>query len=401
MYSIIDIESNGGAFREECIIEIAIYQFDGHQITDQFSSIINPEAKISFFVQKLTGITPKMVKTAPKFHEVAKRVIEITQNTTLVGHNVEFDYRMLKQSFKRLGYDFEIETIDTLPLAKKLIPDEASYSLGKLSKSLGFPIAEHHRAAGDARATLDLFKLLLTKDRAHEIIEAHHQERQAKTYLNHTKVITEHLPARKGIIYFQNADGKVLFFRYVEDIYRFAKTVFNAHSPRWHKLQKATTQVSFELAPSDLLAHLMASTQGLSIKSAFNYGLYFQDEIWTVAKSTRNALVKFRTLSQAKKALEYINQKQFNEGELKALISVKNQNLLLTGQGRTRGEKSFILLENGKITGYGFYDWFSQISTYDKISKLKISVEHTTPAVYNELKLAFLRNEFKKQEIPA
>lgn len=401
MYSIIDIESNGGAFREECIIEIAIYQFDGHQITDQFSSIINPEAKISFFVQKLTGITPKMVKTAPKFHEVAKRVIEITQNTTLVGHNVEFDYRMLKQSFKRLGYDFEIETIDTLPLAKKLIPDEASYSLGKLSKSLGFPIAEHHRAAGDARATLDLFKLLLTKDRAHEIIEAHHQERQAKTYLNHTKAITEHLPARKGIIYFQNVDGKVLFFRYVEDIYRFAKTVFNAHSPRWHKLQKATTQVSFELAPSDLLAHLMASTQDLSIKSAFNYGLYFQDEIWTVAKSTRNALVKFRTLSQAKKALEYINQKQFNEGELKALISVKNQNLLLTGQGRTRGEKSFILLENGKITGYGFYDWFSQISTYDKISKLKISVEHTTPAVYNELKLAFLRNEFKKQEIPA
>ena len=64
----------------------------------------------------------KMVKSAPKFHEIAKRIIEITEGTTLVGHNIDFDYRMLQQSFKRLGYDFKINTLDTIPLAKKLIP---------------------------------------------------------------------------------------------------------------------------------------------------------------------------------------------------------------------------------------------------------------------------------------
>ena len=101
-----------------------------------------------------------MVKRAPKFHEIAKRVIEMTENTTLVGHNVEFDYRMLRQSFRRLGFDFKINTIDTLPLAKKLIPDVESYSLGKLCKSVGIPLSDAHRAGGDARATLDLFKLL-------------------------------------------------------------------------------------------------------------------------------------------------------------------------------------------------------------------------------------------------
>ncbi len=120
MYSVIDIESNGGAFREECIIEVAIYRYDGHKIVDQFISMVNPEADISHFVQKLTGITPKMVKTAPKFHEIAKRIIEITEGSTLVGHNVDFDYRMLRQSFKRLGYHFSIETLDTIPLAKNL-----------------------------------------------------------------------------------------------------------------------------------------------------------------------------------------------------------------------------------------------------------------------------------------
>ena len=97
MYSVIDIESNGAPFRKESIIEIAVYKYDGHRIMDQFISLVNPESEITPFVQKLTKISPKMVRTAPKFHEIAKRVVEITENTTLVGHNIEFDYRMLRQ----------------------------------------------------------------------------------------------------------------------------------------------------------------------------------------------------------------------------------------------------------------------------------------------------------------
>ena len=60
MYSVIDIESNGAPFRKESIIEIAVYRFDGHEITDQFISLVNPEDEISAFVQKLTGISSKM-----------------------------------------------------------------------------------------------------------------------------------------------------------------------------------------------------------------------------------------------------------------------------------------------------------------------------------------------------
>ena len=71
MYSIIDIESNGAGFREECIIEIAVFVYDGHRTVEQFITLVNPESNISPYVQKLTGITPKMVKTAPKFHEIA------------------------------------------------------------------------------------------------------------------------------------------------------------------------------------------------------------------------------------------------------------------------------------------------------------------------------------------
>ena len=218
MYAIIDIESNGDGYRKERIIDVAVYRFNGHEITDQFSSLVNPEAGITPYVQKLTGITPKMVKTAPKFHELAKRIVEITEGATLVGHNIEFDYRMLRQSFKQLGYDFKINTLDTIPLAKKLIPEAESYSLGKLVKSLGIPLIDQHRAAGDARATLELFKLLLIKDKDSEIIQTQHEETNSKTYINKIRELTQDLPNERGIVYFQDGKGKILFSDFVDDI---------------------------------------------------------------------------------------------------------------------------------------------------------------------------------------
>jgi len=104
-----------------------------------------------------------MLKNAPKFYEVAKRIVEITEDTILVAHNAKFDYRILRTEFKRLGFDFERETLCTVELSKTLIPDQKSYSLGKLVRALGIPVSDRHRAAGDAKATVKLFQLLLDK----------------------------------------------------------------------------------------------------------------------------------------------------------------------------------------------------------------------------------------------
>jgi DNA polymerase-3 subunit epsilon len=99
-YAIIDIESTGGKIDEEAIIDIAILRFDGHRLTDQFHSLVNPERPIQPFVTSLTGISEKMVRNAPKFYEIAKRIIEITENTVLVAHNTQFDYRILKEELE-------------------------------------------------------------------------------------------------------------------------------------------------------------------------------------------------------------------------------------------------------------------------------------------------------------
>ncbi len=262
MYSIIDIESNGAPYRKERIIDIAIFKYDGHEIVDQFISLVNPEADITAFVQKLTGITTKMVKTAPKFHELAKRVIEITQGTTLVGHNIDFDYRMLRQSFHELGYDFKINTLDTIPLAKKLIPNAESYSLGKLVKSIGIPLVDQHRAGGDARATLELLKVLIAKDSDSEIIQKQFEETNAKTYINKIKTLTQDLPNERGIIYFQNEEGKILMSDDVDDINKFAKKVFNSKAKKLELIQQNTEKISYEIVGNDLVAKMILRSRG-------------------------------------------------------------------------------------------------------------------------------------------
>ena len=101
MYAIVDVETTGGKFNEEGITEVAIYKFNGHEIVDQFASLVNPEKEIQPFVVKLTGINNAMLKRAPKFYEVAKRIIEITTDVTLVAHNAEFDHRMLRLEFDK------------------------------------------------------------------------------------------------------------------------------------------------------------------------------------------------------------------------------------------------------------------------------------------------------------
>ncbi|MEX2380194.1 MAG: 3'-5' exonuclease [Vicingaceae bacterium] len=171
MYSIIDIEATGGNAKIGRVTEVAIYRFDGERIVDEFSSLINPERKIDPYVQRLTGITDAMARKAPKFHEVAKSIVEITQGSCFVGHNVRFDYSFLQAEFASLGYPFKMSRLCTLELSKKLIPGIPSYGLKKLCKSLEIPLDSHHRASSDAKATVALFQRLLEIDK--EKVEKH------------------------------------------------------------------------------------------------------------------------------------------------------------------------------------------------------------------------------------
>ena len=270
MYAILDIETTGGQFNEEGITEIAIYKFNGHEVVDQFISLVNPEIPIQPFVVKLTGINNAMLRSAPKFHEVAKRIIEITEGCIIVAHNTVFDYRILKTEFKRLGYDFKKQTLCTVELSKKLIPEQESYSLGKLVRSLGIPVTDRHRASGDALATVKLFKLLLSKDSTKEIVKSFIKT-EVKSGLSPKLLdLVETMPSKTGIYYIHNEKGDIIYIGKSKNIKKRINQHFTGTNAKSKKMQRDVYAVTFEETGSELIALLKESEEVKINKPIYN-----------------------------------------------------------------------------------------------------------------------------------
>src|SRR5690606_27522558 len=272
MYAILDIESTGGKYNEEGIMEIAIYRFDGQRVVDQFICLINPEREIQPFVVKLTGINNKMLRSAPKFHEVAKRIVEITDKAILVAHNAQFDYRILRTEFRRLGYDYQRKTLCTVDLSKQLIPDAESHSLGKLVRSLGIATSDRHRANGDAVATLKLFKLLLAKDTDKRIIgEVMREEMHGELSPTQLDMVLN-LPSETGLYYMYDKDGEIIYLGSSRDIKKKVNQHFTQQGTLARALQKETKRVAFEPTGSELLAQLKEYGETKEIRPKYRNG---------------------------------------------------------------------------------------------------------------------------------
>mgnify|MGYP006374849027 FL=1 len=288
MYAIIDIETTGGQFNAEGITEIAIYKFDGVELVDQFISLVNPEIPIQPFVVKLTGINNAMLRTAPKFYEIAKRIIEITQDCIIVAHNASFDYRVLKMEFKRLGYDFMKQTLCTVELSKQLLPDVKTYSLGKLVRSLGIPIADRHRASGDAMATLKLFKLLLSKDLEKTILRTLIKNEIKNGISPKLLDILENLPTTVGIFYIHNEKGEIILIGRSNNIRKKISQYFTADTKIGKRIQNEVFTVTFEETGNELIAllkereeiiHNKPALNKVQRKSAFLFGVYLDKDV--------------------------------------------------------------------------------------------------------------------------
>jgi len=160
MFAIIDTETSGGKYNEEKIIEIGILIYDGNKIIETFQSLINPQKKVDYFVQKLTGIKEKELKSCKTFKDHAKEIKKLLKNKVIVGHNVEYDYRVLKNEFKIIGIDYKAKTLCIIEMSKKIFPDLESYKLKKICKHFNIELNNHHRAFDDAKATSELFKII-------------------------------------------------------------------------------------------------------------------------------------------------------------------------------------------------------------------------------------------------
>ena len=282
MYAIIDVETTGTAASYGKITEIAIVIHNGQTVKETYNTLINPECNIPWNITRLTGITNDMVASAPKFYEVAKKIVELTAGKIFVAHNAQFDYSFVKEEFKRLGYDFKRKTICTVKLGRKLLPGHRSYSLGNICADLGIQITDRHRAIGDALATAKLFDILL----------AQNNQLESSLFVQQTYPLPSEkmasIPGKTGVYYFYDAQGNIIYVGKSKDIHQRVLTHFgNLQTKKAIEMRDKVADVSWEETGSELVALLLESAEIKKHKplynrsqrrSAFNFGLFsFED----------------------------------------------------------------------------------------------------------------------------
>jgi DNA polymerase III subunit epsilon len=392
-----------------------------------------------------------MLRNAPKFYEIAKRIVEITEGCIIVAHNAQFDFRILRTEFKRLGYDFSRETLCTVELAKDLIPGQNSYSLGKLTRSLGIPVSDRHRASGDALATVKLFKMLLAKDLDKKIIQE--SIRLEPKYQMEPRLldIIEALPSITGVYYMHKADGEIIYIGKSRNIRKRVNQHFTSSNPKSKKIQLQVATVTYEDTGSELVALLKESEEIKRNKPIFNralkrnifsHGLFsFTDTNGYInlkvarVNGKETPITTFSNLKSAKsfitKATDEYNLCQKLTGihatdsncfnytikqcfgacidkeqcedynkRIQNIInhhSFENQNMVIIDYGRAIDERSAILIENGLFKGYGFYNLNYQINNLDILQSIITPMQHNRDTQH--IIQAYLRQHKKLKTI--
>ncbi len=413
MFAIVDIETCGSAFefRKGRITEICIVVHDGLQVVEVFSSLINPECYINPFFINLTGITNEMVADAPKFHEVAKKIIELTENRIFIAHNVSFDYNFIKEEFASLGYKFNRDKLCTVSLSRKLIPGRKSYSLGNLCADLGIENEARHRAEGDAVATAKLFDLLLVLKSQHPQFKNMGIEDLMSRRIDKIKAyILKKLPEECGVYYFRDKDQNIIYIGKSVNMYNRALSHFNTKESKGKKMLNELYNVDFVLTGSEIIALLLESEEIKKHKPKYNRSRvadtfthsidWFEDEKGIINfkvvpfGESENTLQSFTSQSSARERLEqWIDEynlcisfcglaskdavcfhhhikKCFGICAGEEAVEIYNsraekilnhyisseKNYVLIDKGRHQEERSIVLVENRRYVGFGFLD---------------------------------------------
>ena len=397
MYAVIDLEATGGKLGEERIIEVAIFMFDGSRIVDQFITLVRPDVPIPPFVQKLTGIRESDVQTAPRFHEIAKRIVQMTEGAVFVAHNAPFDYRILREEFARLGFDYLRVVLDTIPLTEKFLPGMPSYGLSTLCAELNIPHTRKHRADGDARATVHLLQILLDKDRE-KFIEGVYLKQPAATGQHKFSVQIERYVKTIGLYYLFNADGRVLYVGKSDQLRVRIDRHFLSTSDKALALQTEVASIRVEETGSILLADILEHEELKKLKPPYNqakdkyrlrFGLFTMETdrglLWDVrgiqleppllqvdsvadGVALLSRWAESRNWNLADLLVPRLLPKQTTEGlsreDLPATLAEAHRALdaflwpegiaIYQDKGRDPGEKVVFVVDSGRLMGYAF-----------------------------------------------
>ena len=367
-YVICDIEATG-LHEDKDLIEIALITFEEEKIVEIYETLINPEVPVSNFVRELTGINQRELDQAPKFHEVADSIRLRLEGNTFVSHNTDFDFGLLQKKFGDRGEEFKCRTMCTLKMSEELIPGLTNYNLDALASFFDIKNPDRHRAAGDALATLGIFR---------ELMNLRMNTRTLPLWLPQHEKILKDIPKRAGLLELIDMKGNVLRTEAVADMEKRARELLEVKLHNRELLLK-TADIRFKVTGSTLIAEfdklklfpihyhwlilLESNERGLQKFVVKPYrkdlqGIWFYPTYAEALKKTRelNGKIQDRKFIYQEGGIskEEILRSNQKASELSRAELFPTPHLIIMGEGRTLGEKSFILVRNEHVMGYGY-----------------------------------------------
>jgi DNA polymerase III subunit epsilon len=322
-YAIIDVETTGGSPFKERVIEIAIILHDGEKILEEYSSLINPERYIPYHITLLTGIDNEMVKDAPKFFEIGKKIVELTEGAIFVAHNVRFDYEFVKEEFARLGFIFTRRQLCTVKLTRKIYPGLPSYGLGNLITHFGISVDHRHRALDDTRATTEIFHGIITGNLHHGVIKELVSQGIKEALLPEgiTSEMILDIPDLPGVYHFYDENKDLQYIGKSLNIRRRIVEHFSDLSKKGNQIFQVVRSIQYFPTGGELSALVLEAKEIKEFRPPINkvlktresnYALYLVENEYLSIRcghsSEDNVIRLFGSKASAKSALEQITK---------------------------------------------------------------------------------------------
>lgn len=210
-FVVFDIETTGFSPEKNQIIEIGAVKVENGTITDKFTTFVNPDVPIPFEIEKLTGIDDTMVMSAPKIDVILPQFLAFCEGCSLVAHNASFDVSFIAYQAKEQGLFFDPTVLDTVAMARHLLPNLNRFKLDTVAKALGISLENHHRAVDDAGATAEIFVKFVKMLRERKIENL--DQLNAKSQMSGEMI--KKLPTHHVIILAKNEVGRINLYRLV------------------------------------------------------------------------------------------------------------------------------------------------------------------------------------------
>ncbi len=204
-YVVFDLETTGFSPKFNRIIEIGAVKVKDGQVIDSFSEFVNPGVPIPYEIEQLTGINDSMVRDAEKIDALLPKFLEFCEGAVMVAHNAEFDMSFIKANADRLNLPCDYTILDTVALARVLMPQLGNFKLNNISKHLGISLENHHRAVDDATATGEIFIKFIEMLAEKEVYHLDEIEKLMEVSSEYIKK----LPTYHGIILIKNETGRI------------------------------------------------------------------------------------------------------------------------------------------------------------------------------------------------